>query len=383
MPDRDSASESSYSFSFPALPGDVTSILSKPQQPDEMGRLGSYRVLRVLGEGGMGLVFAAEDSQRRQLALKVMRPELARNAAARERFVREARAASLVEHEHIITVHQISEEKGVPYLAMPLLEGQSLHERLHRAGGPLLLTEAVRIGREMAEGLAAAHAAGLIHRDIKPANVWLEARTEDGGRVKLLDFGLVRLANEESNLTGTGTVLGTPSYMAPEQARGRKVDGRADLFSLGCILYEMCTGERAFKGEEPMNVLLRLSTEEPPPVQARNPQVPAALSHLIERLMAKKPEFRPASAKEVAVELAALAADPALAREAALPAAIPLEETSAASGNTWAGLSAAPITSGPHAAKGGRRGVLIAVVAAALAVAAVGVLALLWFRGTS
>jgi serine/threonine protein kinase len=380
MPDPQPPGDSSFSFSFPPLPGDVRSILDQPLNADEMGRLGPYRVLQVLGEGGMGMVFVAEDAQRQRIALKVMRPALASHQSARQRFLREARAASLVKHPHIISLHDVGEAKGVPYLAMPLLEGESLHVRLHRSAGPLPLGEAVTIARQMAEGLAAAHAASLIHRDIKPANIWLEGCPTSPDLsspvgVKLLDFGLVRMANEESNLTGTGTVLGTPSYMAPEQARALKVDARADLFSLGCILYEMTTGVRAFPGDQPMQVLFRLATEEPPPPRERNPQIPSALAQLILRLLAKKPDARPATARMVADELTALAADPALL-EAPLPLAMSLESTALPDNSTWATLSSPR----PGTEKGRRRAWIIAGVTI-LVIAAGIVLALIWNRG--
>jgi hypothetical protein len=239
-----------------------------------------------------------------------MRPELAERGATRERFQREGRAAAAVEHDHIVPVYQVGEADGTPFLAMPLLAGETLEDRLAR--GPVPMAEQLTIARQVADGLAAAHAAGLIHRDIKPSNVWLEANP-DGSfkRVRLLDFGLARSAREDGQLTGTGTVMGTPAYMAPEQARdSAKVDHRADLFSLGGVLYRMATGQPAFAGSDVFTLLTSIATTTPPAPHLVNPAVPRRLSDLIVRLLAKEAKDRPASAADVARELAAVAADP-------------------------------------------------------------------------
>jgi serine/threonine protein kinase len=296
----------------PLASAELCDFLAPAQAADEIGRLGPYRVLQILGAGGMGVVYRAEDPLlQRQVALKAMLPALAASASARQRFLREARAAAAIEHDHIVAIHQVGEDQGIPFLAMPLLQGEALDERLQRE--PVLPpAEAVRIGRQIAEGLAAAHERGLIHRDIKPANVWLEGRR---GRVKILDFGLARAAGEASTLTRQGMIVGTPAYMAPEQAAGTGVDHRGDLFSLGCILYQVTTGETPFRGGDALSVLVAVAQENPVPPQQRNPQVPVALSALVMRLLAKKPEDRPASAQAVVGELqaieAALAANPA------------------------------------------------------------------------
>src|SRR5262249_46620008 len=227
-------------------------FLEPPEGPGEMGRLGPYRIREGLGRGGMGIVFQAEDSQlRRQAPLKAMNPALASGTAARQRFQREARAAAAVKSDHIITIYQVGEECGVPYLAMELLQGESMDRWLARGEKPAV-GEILRMGREMAFGLAVAHERGLIHRDLKPGNVWLEAPT---GRVKLLDFGLARVVAEDVQLTADGVVVGTPAYMAPEQARGEKIDHRADLFSLGVVLYRLCTGQMPFRGGTTMALL--------------------------------------------------------------------------------------------------------------------------------
>jgi serine/threonine protein kinase len=288
-------------------------FLGPPAGPGEIGRLDHYRVLRLLGQGGMGVVFEAEDTVlRRLVAVKVMRPELARADAARQRFLREARSAAAIRHPHVVTIYQVGPEREVPYLAMELLHGESLETRLRRVG-KLPVAEVLRIGREIAEGLAAAHDRGLVHRDVKPANVWLSATSEPPTGtartaappppVKLIDFGLALLGGEEANLTRSGAVLGTPAYMAPEQADGVEVDGRADLFSLGCMLYRMATGEVPFKGKGTISTLRAMVKMAPEAPAALAPEVPHELSQLILRLLQEDPGRRPSSAREVAAIL--------------------------------------------------------------------------------
>jgi serine/threonine protein kinase len=280
-------------------------FLTPPQAPDELGWLGSYRVLRVLGRGGMGLLLQAEDPRlKRQVALKVMLPALAQGKAARERFLREARAAAAIEHDHIVPIYQVGTVGKMPFLVMPLLRGQTLEawlkEQQARGAEALAVSEVLRIGREIATGLAAAHERGLIHRDIKPSNLWLDGSARD--RVKILDFGLARTVDEQP-LTRFGEVVGTPSYMAPEQAAGSAVDARADLFSLGCVLYRLCTGVLPFRGKDVLAMLSALATQPPAPPREINPGLPAALSDLILELLAREPQGRPASAHAVAQRL--------------------------------------------------------------------------------
>jgi TPR repeat protein/serine/threonine protein kinase len=284
-------------------------FLGPPQGPGEIGRLGRYRVLRTLGRGGMGVVFEAEDERlKRKVALKVMRPEAATDAEGRARFLREAEVAAGLDHEHIVAVFDLGEENGAPFLVLPLLRGETLEARLKRER-PLPLAEALRIGREMAEGLAAAHEVGLVHRDVKPGNVWLAAPQ---AWVRLLDFGLVRLVEGEASMTKTGAVLGTPAYMSPEQAAGGKgVDARADLFSLGAVLYEMLTGRRAFRGDNWMEVLANRLRFKPPTPHEADAAVPEEVSALVMRLLAEEPAGRPSSARQVARQLRALEAPPA------------------------------------------------------------------------
>ncbi|VTU00423.1 serine threonine protein partial : Serine/threonine protein kinase OS=Planctomyces maris DSM 8797 GN=PM8797T_06517 PE=4 SV=1: Pkinase: LRR_5 [Gemmataceae bacterium] len=277
--------------------------LGQPAAPDELGRLGKYRLQRELGRGGMGAVFLAFDERlQRKVALKVMLPEAAADATAKERFLREARAAARVSSDHVVGIFEADETDGTPYIALQYLQGYPLDEYLAKYGLPTV-PQAVRIGQEAALGLDAAHQLGLIHRDIKPANVWLES---PNGRVKLLDFGLARQRDESVNLTGKGLVVGTPAYMSPEQARGLPLDARSDLFSLGVVLYQLCTGRMPFTGDTPMAVLTALAVDHPVPVRQWNPRTPEPLAALVHRLLAKRPAARPPTAAAVAEELKAI-----------------------------------------------------------------------------
>jgi serine/threonine protein kinase/WD40 repeat protein len=280
------------------VPDSDASFLAPSQQSDEIGRLGSYRVLSILGRGGMGMVFLAHDPNLdRRVALKVMLPKFAANAGAKQRFLREARAAARLNSDNIVSIYQVDEDRGVPFFAMELLQGAALDQFL-QGGRQLTLPQIVRIGRETAAGLAAAHEKNLIHRDIKPSNLWLDKSS--AGRVKILDFGLARLEKDDINLTQDGAIVGTPAFMAPEQARGDKnVDARADLFSLGCVLYRLCAGDAPFKGETTMGVLLAIAVNNPLPLRQVNDRVPLSLSNLIMQMLSKDPTKRPASASEV------------------------------------------------------------------------------------
>jgi hypothetical protein len=268
-------------------------------RPDLLGTLGGYEVQSVIGAGGMGVVLKAFDpALHRLVAIKVLSPALAGSATARRRFTREAQAAAAVCHDHVIAVHGVAEADGLPYLVMQYVAGESLQQRLDRTG-PLDVAEVVRIGLQTAQGLAAAHAQGLIHRDVKPANLLLE----DGlARVKVTDFGLARSA-DDAQLTRQGVVAGTPEYMAPEQARGEALDHRADLFSLGSVLYACCTGHPPFRGASGLAVLRQVSDREPAPIRELNPDVHAWLEAFIVRLLAKDPADRFQSAAEVAALL--------------------------------------------------------------------------------
>ncbi len=281
------------------------SFLSPSSEPGSLGRLDHYEILEVIGRGGTGVVLRGRDTKlSRIVALKVLAAPLAVSGTARKRFAREARAAAAVRDEHVIDIHAVRDDAPVPYLVMEYIDGCNL-EALLRKGGPLEVKEILRIGMQIARGLAAAHQQGLIHRDVKPANILLENGVQ---RVKLTDFGLARAADDAS-LTQTGFIAGTPLYMAPEQAAGEPIDVRADLFSLGSVLYELCTGRPAFRAETTVAVIRRVCDETPRSVREVNPDIPESVCRVIERLHAKKPADRPASAAEVADLLAGLLAD--------------------------------------------------------------------------
>jgi serine/threonine protein kinase len=281
------------------------SFLAPSSEPGSLGRLDHYEILEVIGRGGMGIVLRARDTKlERVVALKVLAAPLAASGTARQRFAREACAAAAVRDDHVIDIHAVSVDGPVPYLVMEFIGGCNLEALIHR-DGPLEVKQILRIGLQVASGLAAAHRQGLIHRDVKPANILLENGVQ---RVKLTDFGLARAANDAS-LTQTGFIAGTPLYMAPEQAAGEPVDPRADLFSLGSVLYEMCTGLAAFRAASTVAVIRRVCDETPRPIREVNPDIPEPLCRVIEWLHAKKPADRPASATEVADLLAGMLAD--------------------------------------------------------------------------
>ncbi|MCW5552568.1 MAG: protein kinase [Verrucomicrobiae bacterium] len=274
-------------------------FLLPSDQPGALGRFGPYEVLALVAAGGMGIVLKAHDpGLNRIVALKILPPALAANSLARARFIREARAAAAVVHEHVVPIYAVDEFAGLPYLVMQFIVGRTLAERI-KASGRLRLEEILRIGAQTADGLAAAHAQGLIHRDVKPGNVLLENGVE---RVKLTDFGLAR-AMDDSSLSREGYIAGTPEYMSPEQANGQPVDVRADLFSFGCVLYEMATGISPFRAEKPLVAMRRVCDEEPPAAHTLNSKIPEWLGQLIQRLMAKDAAARPQTAAEVATEL--------------------------------------------------------------------------------
>jgi serine/threonine protein kinase/Leucine-rich repeat (LRR) protein len=288
------------------VPGGVPgySFLSPPQTPDEIGRLGDYRILAKLGEGGMGFVFRAEETAlRRPVALKVMRPEVAAKPQAAERFLREGRAAAALKSDHIITIYRADSANGVPYLAMEFLEGMPLDVWMKSQKKPIPLSHALRIVRDTLRGLASAHDKGLIHRDIKPANLWLE---KANSRVKLLDFGLTRNNEADMQLTQEGAVVGTPAYMAPEQASGKPVDPRADLFSVGVLMYHLLAGKNPFARSSLMETLGAIGYEVQPPLISVRAEVAREYSDYVDRLLAKLPEGRPAHARAALAEIAGI-----------------------------------------------------------------------------
>jgi serine/threonine protein kinase len=305
----------------------ICAYLASPRQPDSLGRLDHYEMLKVLGKGGFGTVFKAfDETLHRVVAVKVLAPELAVTTAARARFLREARAAAAVRHDHVINIHAVGDHP-LPHLVMEYIDGQTLQEKLNETG-PLPLKDILRIGYQIACGLAAAHSQGLIHRDIKPVNILLEKSSD---RVKITDFGLARTVDDAS-LSQAGVVLGTPQFMSPEQAQGKTLDPRSDLFNLGSTLYVMCTGQLPFRASGSLAVLKRVVDDEPTSVRDLNPQVPAWLAAIVARLHAKKPEDRFQSAQELADLLAQLQMHGEVRTPSPheqTPARLPLEPTSA------------------------------------------------------
>jgi len=274
----------------------ATQMLSPPSHPEMLGRLGRYEIERMIGAGGMGVVFKGFDSElNRPVAIKVLVPHLAGSGAARKRFAREARAAAAVVHEHVVAIHNVESEGEPPFLVMQYVPGASLQGKLDRLGA-MSVCEVLRIARQTAAGLAAAHEQGLVHRDVKPSNILLE---EGVDRALLTDFGLAR-ASDDASLTRSGYMPGTPHYMSPEQARGERADQRSDLFSLGSVMYAMCTGRPPFRAETSYGVLRRITDAHPRPIQEVNPEIPLWLCGVIDKLHTKSPRDRYESAAEVA-----------------------------------------------------------------------------------
>jgi serine/threonine protein kinase len=296
----------------------VLDALGPTDDPEMVGRLGGYEVSGVVGAGGMGVVLKAVDkSLDRTVAIKVMTPFLATSGAARKRFAREAKAAAAVLHPNVIAIHGVSNDESLPYLVMPYVRGTSLQRRLDREG-PLPLREILRIGAQIAAGLAAAHAQGLVHRDIKPANILLDDGVE---RVTITDFGLAR-AIDDATITHSGMIAGTPQYMSPEQARGEAVDPRSDLFSLGSVLYAACTGRPPFRAETSYGVLRRITDDEPTAMREINSEIPDWLCRIVGKLMSKRAGDRYQSAAEVAELLEACLAHVQQPTAALLPASL-------------------------------------------------------------
>ncbi len=273
------------------------SLLSPPKHPEMLGRLGRYDIERLIGSGGMSVVFKAYDTElNRPVAVKVLAPYLAESGSARQRFAREARAAAAIVDDHVVPILDVqSDGDEVPFLVMQYVHGGSLQQRIDR-DGPLGVAEILRIGMQTAKGLAAAHWQGLIHRDVKPSNILLDEGVE---RALLTDFGLARAENDAC-LTRSGIHPGTPHYMSPEQVRGESIDARSDLFGLGCTLYALSTGHPPFRADTSYAVMRRITDESPRPIRETNADVPAWLDAIVAKLLSKSRCERFDSADEVA-----------------------------------------------------------------------------------
>lgn len=307
QPPQHAAQSSSDTTNFDSAAGDAPTSSALPfieptDDPAYLGRLGEFAVARVIGRGGMGIVLEAFDTHlHRRVAIKVLNPDLQQDELARQRFCREGRAAAAISHEHVVAMYQVTraDEGQVAFLVMQLVQGATL-ESLLSTCEPLPSHETARLGMQIAAGLSAAHAQGVVHRDIKPANVLIDGET---GRAKLTDFGLAR-ATDEVKLTRTGMISGTPIYMSPEQTRGDEPDERSDLFSLGAVLYQMATGKSPFEAPTAIGVMKKVVDEDPTPPHRVNQGVDRALSDLVVALLRKDPDQRPDSAAGVTEALA-------------------------------------------------------------------------------
>jgi serine/threonine protein kinase len=272
-------------------------------------KLGPYEIVAAIGAGGMGEVYRARDTRLdRSVAIKILPQELSRDPLRKQRFEREAKSISCLNHPHICVLHDVGSQDGLSYLVMECLEGETLAKRLEK--GPLPLEQVLKYGAQIADALDKAHRSGVVHRDLKPGNIML---TPTGA--KLLDFGLakpvVTLATSatltvtapSSPVTEQGTIVGTFQYMSPEQVEGKELDGRSDIFSLGTVLYEMVTGNRAFEGKSQLSVASAILEKEPPPIGSIKPLTPPALGHVIHRCLAKDADERWQTARDLASEL--------------------------------------------------------------------------------
>lgn len=272
-------------------------------------KLGPYEIQTLLGAGGMGEVYRARDTRlERIVAIKILPAQFSSDPVRKQRFEREAKTISSLNHPHICVLYDIGHQDGIDYLVMECVEGETLARRLEK--GPLLLDQVLKYGAQIADALDKAHRSGVVHRDLKPGNIMLTATG-----TKLLDFGLAKpgaaavsattltTASQDSPVTEQGTIVGTSQYMSPEQIEGKELDGRSDIFSLGAVLYEMVTGKRAFEGKSQLSVATAIVEKEPEPVCAVKPTTPATLDHAIKKCLAKSADERWQSARDLASEL--------------------------------------------------------------------------------
>jgi hypothetical protein len=264
------------------------------QIPKSIGR---YEILELVGRGGMGVLYRARDAVlERDVALKMMLLDFTTDQTARDRFQREARAVARLQHRNVVTIHELGEVDGAPYIVMEFLSGRDLDAML-KGDMKLTLAQKLDVVIQLCDGLGYAHEQGIVHRDVKPGNV----RVLEDSTVKILDFGIAKFA--QSSITQSGTIMGTPSYMAPEQIMGKPVDGRADLFSVGVLLYELLSGQKPFSGESPTTVVYQIMHVEPPPVNAAVPELPDSLHEIVSRALQKNPDDRYSRASELAADL--------------------------------------------------------------------------------
>src|SRR5207245_7496595 len=273
-------------------------------------KLGPYEIQSPLGAGGMGEVYRARDTRlERDVAIKILPSQLSNDSVRKQRFEREAKTISSLNHPHICVLHDVGNQDGIDYLVMECVEGETLAKRLEK--GPLPLEQVLKFGRQIADALDKAHRSRVVHRDLKPGNIML---TPTGA--KLLDFGLAKpavplttgatltaAATPSTPVTQEGTILGTFQYMSPEQIEGKELDGRSDIFSLGAVLYEMLIGQRAFPGKSQLSVASAILEKEPAPISAVKPMTPPAFDHAMRRCLAKDPEERWQTARDIAIEL--------------------------------------------------------------------------------
>jgi serine/threonine-protein kinase len=354
---------------LPNPPPDGTTQPAAAAEADLTGRtLGEFHILRRIGAGGMGQVYLAEQrSLKREVALKILKPDLAASATALQRFRTEAEAIARVTHANIVQVYAFGEADGVQYMALEYVKGTNLRDFLSRKGPPELPV-AMSLMRQMAAALQRAGELGVVHRDIKPENILLTRK----GEVKVADFGLSRCFTPEGqplHLTQSGVTLGTPLYMSPEQVQGRPVDARSDIYSLGVTYFTLLAGHPPFKGQTAFEVAIQHVQSEPPPLAALRPDLPAELCALVHRMMAKRPEDRYQTAREVQRDLARVRHDAAHPEAVAL--SLPLD--SVADAVPLAGVSRPP---GPT----GRRWALPALLGVAVVVAAAGGAGLHWWQ---
>jgi eukaryotic-like serine/threonine-protein kinase len=277
------------------LASEDLSFLDAARHPEMLGRIGRYDIEGILGRGGMGLVLRGFDVElQRPVAIKVLAPEWAASTAAKQRFAREAQAAASVAHENVVPIYNVGADANPPYLVMRYIPGVTLQQLVDKEG-PLACSLVIRIASQLSAGLSAAHSRGLVHRDVKPANVLVGENTD---RVWLTDFGLARAA-DEARMTRTGVIAGTPHYMSPEQAKGQPLDVRSDWFSLGCLVYFACTGMPPFDAPSTLAILQQTITAKPKSLRRLRPDLPPSLIALVDSLLNKKPEKRPADFEAV------------------------------------------------------------------------------------